>query len=61
MTIRLLLPLALLTGLAAPVAAQVAASAAEQPITPRHLTGTDLFNLEAASDPQLSPDGRRAV
>jgi hypothetical protein len=27
----------------------------------RYLTGSDLFNLEVATDPQISPDGRTIV
>ncbi len=41
----------LLAGAALPVLAQDAPS--------RTFTGSDLFNLEQASDPQISPDGRR--
>lgn len=41
----------LLAGAALPVLAQDAPS--------RVFTGSDLFNLEQASDPQISPDGRR--
>jgi len=50
-----LAPLALLlsaTSLAAP------ASAAPATGPGRYLTGSDLFNLEVATDPQISPDGK---
>jgi Tol biopolymer transport system component len=48
-------PLAMLfaaTALAAPAAAAPATGPS------RYLTGADLFNLEVATDPQISPDGR---
>jgi dipeptidyl aminopeptidase/acylaminoacyl peptidase len=51
----LLSPLAMLfaaTALAAPAAAAPATGPS------RYLTGADLFNLEWASDPEISPDGR---
>lgn len=41
------------------LAASAAAAPAREPA--RVLTGGDLFNLEAASDPQISPDGRTVV
>ena len=48
-----------------PLAIALAASALSAPATaapaagPNHaFTGADLFNLEVASDPQISPDGR---
>jgi dipeptidyl aminopeptidase/acylaminoacyl peptidase len=50
-----LAPLALLlsaTSLAAP------ATAAPATAPSRYLTGADLFNLEVATDPQISPDGK---
>ena len=53
--LRLLSPLAMLfaaTALAAPAFAAPAAG------PNRYLTGSDLFNLEWASDPEISPDGR---
>jgi dipeptidyl aminopeptidase/acylaminoacyl peptidase len=53
--IRTLSPLAILfaaTALAAPALAKPAAGPA------RYFTGADLFNLEVATDPQISPDGR---
>ena len=40
------------TALAAPVAAKPATGPS------RYFTGADLFNLEVATDPQISPDGR---
>lgn len=52
---RTLSPLAILfaaTALAAP------ASAAPTTSPDRYFTGSDLFNLEWASDPEISPDGR---
>ncbi|MCH8615935.1 S9 family peptidase [Sphingomonas sp. SM33] len=52
---RSLAPLALLlsaTSLNTP------ASAAPATAPSRHLTGSDLFNLEVATDPQISPDGK---
>jgi dipeptidyl aminopeptidase/acylaminoacyl peptidase len=54
-SIRSLSPLAILfaaTALAAPAVAAPATGPS------RYLTGADLFNLEWASDPQISPDGR---
>ena len=53
--VRLLAPLALLlsaTSFTAP------ALAAPQNAPGRYLTGSDLFNLEVATDPQISPDGK---
>src|SRR6185312_16977909 len=50
--------------LAAFVALPVAAAAptASAPTGPsRVLTGADLFNLEAAADPQIAPDGKTIV
>ena len=50
-----LAPLALLlsaTGLAAP------AGAAPATAPSRYLTGSDLFNIEVATDPEISPDGK---
>ena len=50
-----LAPLALLlsaTALAAP------ASAAPATAPSRYLTGSDLFNIEVATDPEISPDGK---
>ena len=47
----------LLAGAALPVLAQDAPTKADAPS--RVFTGSDLFNLEQASDPQISPDGRR--
>ncbi|MBX3700533.1 MAG: S9 family peptidase [Dokdonella sp.] len=41
------------------LASPVLATPAEH--APRVLTGDDLFNLEAASDPQIAPDGKRVV
>ena len=52
---RALTPLALLlsaTSFTAP------ALAAPDGAPSRHLTGADLFNLEVATDPQISPDGK---
>jgi dipeptidyl aminopeptidase/acylaminoacyl peptidase len=52
---RLLSPLAMLiaaTALGAPAAAKPATA------PQRYLTGADLFNLEWATDPEISPDGR---
>lgn len=49
MIAKFVLPFALL---AAPLAAQTPS---------RVLTGADLFNLEQASDPQISPDGRQVA
>jgi dipeptidyl aminopeptidase/acylaminoacyl peptidase len=41
------------------VAAQLGAPAPSAPAGPsRHFTGADLFNLEVATDPEISPDGR---
>ena len=54
-SIRSLSPLSAL--LAAAVFA-VPASAAPATGPSRYLTGSDLFNLEVATDPQISPDGR---
>ena len=54
-SIRMLSPLAILfaaTALATP------AAAAPTNGPSRYLTGADLFNLEIATDPQISPDGR---
>ena len=51
--IRTLAPLALLLAAAAP-AAYAAPASAPNPI----FTGADLFEIEIASDPQISPDGR---
>src|SRR3982750_1394416 len=51
----MLSPLAILfaaTALAAPAAAAPATGPS------RYFTGSDLFNLEWATDPQISPDGR---
>ena len=53
---RLLAPLAL--GIAAPALAQAQAPTPMDGPT-RGFTGADLFGLEAASDPQISPDGKR--
>ena len=53
--IRILSPLAIIlaaSALSAPVAAEPAAGPT------RTFTGADLFSLEAAGDPQISPDGR---
>ena len=47
----------LLAGAALPVLAQTQPTQADAPS--RVFTGSDLFNLEQASDPQISPDGRR--
>jgi dipeptidyl aminopeptidase/acylaminoacyl peptidase len=49
--------------LAALLAALLATSAIAAPAehASRVLTGNDLFNLEAASDPQISPDGKTVV
>jgi len=49
--------------LAALLTALLACSALAAPASapPRVLTGDDLFNLEAATDPQISPDGRTVV
>ncbi|MES2339739.1 MAG: S9 family peptidase [Pseudomonadota bacterium] len=49
------LPLIALLALAAPALAQTAAGPT------RVFTGADLFNLEQASDPQISPDGTRVA
>ena len=53
--IRTLTPLALLFAATA-LATPAAASPATGPT--RTFTGSDLFNLEVATDPQISPDGR---
>ena len=49
-----------LTRILSPLAILLAAPAAGAPATgpTRTFTGADLFNLEVASDPQISPDGR---
>ena len=49
--------------LAALLAALLATSAIAAPAehAARVLTGNDLFNLEAASDPQIAPDGKTIV
>ena len=52
---RMLSPLALLFAATAMSAPALAAPAAGPS---RYLTGSDLFNLEWAADPQISPDGR---
>ena len=50
----------LLAGTAAPAFAQEATSPAATAQAPSRLfTGSDLFSLEQASDPQISPDGSR--
>jgi dipeptidyl aminopeptidase/acylaminoacyl peptidase len=54
-SIRTLSLLALLFAATA-VAAPAAAAPASAPT--RYFTGSDLFNLEVATDPQISPDGR---
>lgn len=54
-SIRSLSPLAILLAAAA---LAVPASAAPATGPSRYLTGSDLFNLEVATDPQISPDGR---
>jgi len=57
--LRYQLPVLLLLGVASVAVAQPAAPppvSAEQ--AQRAFTGRDLFSLEAASDPQISPDGR---
>src|SRR5690349_3855880 len=54
-SIRMLSPLAILfaaTALTTPVAAAPTTGPS------RYFTGADLFNLEIATDPQISPDGR---
>lgn len=53
--LRKLSPIAILfaaTALSAPAVAEPATGPS------RHFTGSDLFNLEVATDPQISPDGR---
>jgi len=60
--LRYQLPILLLLGVASVAVAQPAAPpplSAEQ--AQRAFTGRDLFSLEAASDPQISPDGRWIV
>ena len=47
-----------LTALLAATALAAPASAAPANGPTRHFTGGDLFNLEWAGDPQISPDGR---
>lgn len=54
-SIRMLSPLAILF---AATSLNAAASAAPAMGPSRYLTGADLFNLEVATDPQISPDGR---
>src|SRR5213075_2663386 len=51
----LLSPLAILFAASALTAPALAAPATGPS---RYLTGSDLFNLEVATDPQISPDGR---
>src|SRR4051812_16320131 len=52
-SIRSLAPVALLLA-----AVEVPAQAAPTTGPDRYFTGADLFNLEIATDPQISPDGR---
>src|SRR4029079_1281781 len=54
-SIHMLSPLAILFAATALVAPALAAPAAGPS---RYFTGSDLFNLEVATDPQISPDGR---
>lgn len=54
-SIRMLPPLALLL---AATSLTVPAHAAPATSPSRYFTGSDLFNLEVATDPQISPDGR---
>ena len=54
-SIRMLSPLAILF---AATALTTPASAAPATGPSRYFTGADLFNLEIATDPQISPDGR---
>ena len=51
-TIRSLALLCAVTALSTPALAKPAAGPT------RYFTGNDLFNLEVATDPQISPDGR---
>ena len=54
-SIRIVSPLAILlaaTALSIPAAAEPASGPG------RYFSGSDLFNLEVATDPQISPDGR---
>src|SRR5256885_12441722 len=54
-SMRMLSPLAILLAASALSAPALAAPAAGPS---RYLTGADLFNLEVATDPQISPDGK---
>jgi dipeptidyl aminopeptidase/acylaminoacyl peptidase len=54
-SIRSMSPLALLFAASALSAPALAAPATGPS---RYLTGSDLFNMEWASDPEISPDGR---
>src|SRR3954471_15424178 len=54
-SMRMLSPLAILLAASALAAPALAAPGAGRS---RYLTGSDLFNLEVATDPQISPDGR---
>ncbi|MES2291311.1 MAG: S9 family peptidase [Pseudomonadota bacterium] len=58
--IRSFLPL-LLLGAAVPALAQAPAVAPTTDGPSRVFTGADLFNLEIASDPQISPDGSKVA
>lgn len=58
---RLALIVALLASTAAPALAQQQPNAAPADAPTRAFTGSDLFGLSIAADPQISPDGRTIV
>src|SRR3569832_1073643 len=58
MTVKSIRPFSLLATLLSATAICVPAHAAPATGPSRYLTGSDLFDLEVATDPQISPDGR---